>query len=353
MQSAKLKEKIPFKFKFHVKNLLTKKNKLEILKKDLKVVVALAADYGNLGDVAITKAQITLLKDVFPNHKIVTIHINEIHNTLVPLKRLINKDDVITIIGGGNMGDLYGSFEQYRRTLIEIFPDNKIVSFPQTIDFSKGLKGQNALNKSIEIYSKHSNLYIFARESKSFKLMENAFKNNTVHMVPDIVLYLNETEPSFSRDGIVLCLRDDAEKKISTNDKERLINLVNQKYGTAKYYDTHIGDENYSKELADAELEKIWTTFKQSKVVITDRLHGMIFCAITQTPCIVLPNSNHKIAGTYYDWLSTLDYIKFFEDYDENLILNSIEKLYTEESIVDEPLDLKNKYQYLIESLKK
>lgn len=37
--------------------------------------------------------------------------------------------------------------------------------------------------------------------------------------------------------------------------------------------------------------------FRECELVITDRIHGMIFAAITGTPCIAL--SNYKIKGTY------------------------------------------------------
>lgn len=50
--------------------------------------------------------------------------------------------------------------------------------------------------------------------------------------------------------------------------------------------------------------------FASAKLVITDRLHGMIFAALTQTPCIVLGNYNHKVKGTY-EWLQELPYICF------------------------------------------
>ncbi|MDK8210749.1 polysaccharide pyruvyl transferase family protein, partial [Bacillus subtilis] len=55
----------------------------------------------------------------------------------------------------------------------------------------------------------------------------------------------------------------------------------------------------------------IWSKFKAAEVVLTDRLHGMIFCAITRTPCIVFNNYNHKIESSYNDWLKDLKYIKF------------------------------------------
>ncbi|HWO76915.1 MAG TPA: polysaccharide pyruvyl transferase family protein [Bacillus sp. (in: firmicutes)] len=347
-----LKAKIPFRWKLHAKYLLSEKITPSFSKDDPKVIVALAADYGNLGDVAITKAQITFIKDAFPNHKIVTVYLNEINSMLVPLKKLVNSKDIITIIGGGNMGDLYEVFEEQRRGIISFFPDNKIISFPQTIDFTKSTVGEQSLHKTIEVYSKHPNLHVFAREPQSFEIMKECFKANHVYQVPDIVLYLNKANPELKRDGIILCLREDAEQKISNKNKQQLLNSITETYKEILYYDTHIGDENYSKEQADIELDKIWDCFKKSKVVVTDRLHGMIFCAITKTPCVVLPNSNHKIAGTYYKWLSDLKYIKFFEEYDEKLILKSINQLYLMDLDNSKSLNIGDKYSSLLNALK-
>src|SRR5690606_20530130 len=137
-----------------------------------KVIVALAADYGNLGDVAITKAQTNFIRDAFPNHHILPIYLDEINAYLIPLKKLLIPDDVITIIGGGNMGDLYEGFEEYRRSIIKFFPNNKIISFTQTIDFSETDEGLTSIRKSIKVYSGHNNLHIFAREPQSYEKMK-------------------------------------------------------------------------------------------------------------------------------------------------------------------------------------
>ena len=52
--------------------------------------------------------------------------------------------------------------------------------------------------------------------------------------------------------------------------------------------------------------------FRKSKLVVTDRLHGMLFAAITGTPCIALGNSSGKVKGVY-DWLTHLDYIQYVD----------------------------------------
>lgn len=36
--------------------------------------------------------------------------------------------------------------------------------------------------------------------------------------------------------------------------------------------------------------------FAAHKVIVTDRLHGLIFAILTQTPCVVLSSYNYKIA---------------------------------------------------------
>lgn len=60
-------------------------------------------------------------------------------------------------------------------------------------------------------------------------------------------------------------------------------------------------------------LERKFAQFSSAKLVITDRLHGMIFCAITGTPCIVVDSKSPKLRGCY-EWIKHLDYIRFADD---------------------------------------
>jgi len=62
-----------------------------------------------------------------------------------------------------------------------------------------------------------------------------------------------------------------------------------------------------------AALEEKFDEFRAVKLVVTDRLHGMIFCAITGTPCVVVNSKSHKVEGCY-DWIKNLEYIKFCSD---------------------------------------
>ena len=64
--------------------------------------------------------------------------------------------------------------------------------------------------------------------------------------------------------------------------------------------------------------------FASCKLVITDRLHGMIFSAITGTKCFALDNLSKKVSGGY-EWVKDLGYITLCKDTDELMeLLNEV-----------------------------
>ena len=52
------------------------------------------------------------------------------------------------------------------------------------------------------------------------------------------------------------------------------------------------------------------------QIIITDKLHMMIFCYLTKTPCITLSNYNYKIVGVY-QWIKDCSYIKHIDKLDQ------------------------------------
>lgn len=292
-----------------------------------KVIVALAADYGNLGDVAITSAQEMYLKSCLPDHEIVDFPISSTFTRLRALKQVVTSDDIVTITGGGNMGDLHHSIEDCRRFVIHNFPKNKIVSFPETIDFSNGLTGLRELKKSIDVYGKHGNLHLFARERVSFDMMKKIFPRNRVYCVPDIVLTLDKSEPRHERHGIVLCIRNDNESAISIEDRTGFLNRLSSAMPNFAETDTQIGRDGLTLREREDELLKILDCFKRAEVVVTDRLHGMIFAAITGTPCVALQSKNHKIKGTYDAWLSALGHIRLQANFSVEETIRTVTEL--------------------------
>jgi Exopolysaccharide biosynthesis protein len=326
---------------------LFKKKKLESKSLDNTVLVMLAADYNNLGDIAITYAQKRFLKNVYKNKDIIEIPVNDTVKVYLDMKKKITPNTVITIIGGGNTGDKYELIERYRRFIIRHFKTNKIIIFPQTIDFSKTKYGKHSLSKSMRDYSKNSKLLICARESKSESIYKKLFKNK-ITLIPDIVFSLSFNH-SKKRSGVLFLMRDDGEKSIKDSDEQELIEAVSRKYNNTSISDTCVKNFDYKNryKLLFKKIHEI----SSKKVVITDRLHGMIFSYITNTPCIVLQNNNHKILMTYNDWLSKCNFIKLIQNYNLENILKTLDSLYKLKKI-NNTETIKKKHNILGKKLK-
>lgn len=275
-----------------------------------KVFVFLAADYGNLGDVAITFAQEKLLKEKYPDYEIVDVPISKTLSLLRPIKKIATPEDIITITGGGNMGEMYGDIELLRLMVIQMFPKNKVVVFPQTIDYL----GENTylLRLAKKTYCSHRNLTMLAREQVSYNRMRELFPKVNVKLMPDVVMSLDERRYA-ERKGILFCLRNDKEKSAHSQKSEELRKEAAKMGLPIMDYDTHIDKEHMSPNIRKDELVKIWNIFSSSQLVVTDRLHGMIFAYITGTPAIVFPNSNFKVEKCY-EWIKNCGYIHFCKE---------------------------------------
>ncbi len=294
----------------YFKNYRTYKNR----EAGKKIYLIGTPEHSNLGDHAIAAATMEFLESELCNYKIYEITLDMYLKHLKSIKRFINKNDIILINGGGSMGVEWFFYEELIRLFIKKFPHNRIVIMPQTIFYGDSEYGKREFEKSKSIYSAHNDLHIIAREKYSYEIMKNAYPCNKVYLKPDAVLYLNRASPRFKRDGILICLRNDVEKSLTHAQSKEIIEYCRQYTDSIRYTDTLSGCNNLPLTRRNKELELKFLEFKSARLVITDRLHGMIFCAITETPCIALSNYNYKIKGVY-EWISNLNYIRFLDDY--------------------------------------
>lgn len=347
----RIKQIIPFELKYKLRFYQAKFSshnffsQVELEKNKQKAFFFLAADYGNLGDVAITYAQTKFVE--LNGYQVVEVPISQTAQGVWWVKNFIQPQDIIMLVGGGNIGDLYEQIEYLRQLVIQQFPDNKIISFPQTFDFSNTAKGKKRLNAAKKVYNKHNQLTITAREETSFELMKANFPRNNVILTPDIVLSLNNIVDVAQRQGVVICLRDDLEKSIDDITTQQVLECLKDVFGQSMIYrDTHIAANNLTVAARVSALNDIWQTFAQAQLVVTDRLHGMIFAYITNTPCIVFQNNNHKIKGTY-EWISSQSGIQLIEDFDLEIFKATFQNLMIKQN---NTLDLKY-YQPLLKEL--
>lgn len=317
----KLKEIMPMHINFWIKygSHYLKRKELDMSKSKGPIIYYLdSPDYGNIGDLAIREGVIEFIKGVLPGKQIVEITQGEFPEVLHYLKKIVRPIDVLCLTGGGNMGATYQKFEMIRRLVIKSFPENRIVIFPQTIDYQNSSYGIKEKVRASKIYSNNKNLTVAARENISYELMKQLYNNTNVILVPDIVLSLENYFYEGDRKGVLLAIRDDIESKIDSNDRSNIKTKCEELGQGVLTTDTTLDISGMSKnQLHDLVPNKI-KEFGSAKLVVTDRLHGMIFSVISGTPCIVFENSNHKITGTY-EWLKNLEHVflvKSMNDFD-------------------------------------
>ena len=268
-------------------------------------------EHGNLGDHAIAKAIGEFLNE--SHVRFFECSYNFVYD-LFQFGRLgIFNGRTIVMQGGGYLGTIWYGAEELTRHLIENNPKSRIFIMPNTIFYENNEWGQEELQKSIAIYNAHEHLTIYARENTSYQFMKPIYRN--VKLVPDMVLRLNEMRES-TREGCALCMRGDIEKTISAENSRILDEWASRVFGKNVSHIDTVVDYSITRYQREEELSAFCEKYSRYALVITDRMHGMVFAAITGTPCIVVNSKSPKIRGCY-EWLKDLDYIRYCEDLSE------------------------------------
>lgn len=261
----------------------------------------------NLGDHFISIAEIEFLNQIGYNKKIFDIPTEMF---LLFGKRLLNKADTKTTIfinGGGWMGNLWPVEEQNLQLMVKTFRNFKMVIFPQTIYYDDKLNGyQKLLNKSINIYNNCDNLTISLRDRHSYLFAKKFYKNANLLYCPDIVLsypkYTNKPFDSKPKKVVGFCLRKDRESVFNEEYK----NYLKEYFTRNKWKSIEISTIASRPVPLEQRLEMVQNRleeFSKCDLIVTDRLHGMLFSYMVNTPCIVFDNKTKKVSGTYNAWL--------------------------------------------------
>lgn len=289
--------------------------RLSLTKRGEKAFLVGTPIHGNLGDHAITIGEYKFMNSIGYNKAIIEIPSIYIRENTKLFKYIIGKSDIL-INGGGFIGSLWPKENEMVDNVLENFPDNKIIIFPQTVFFSEDDEGKKLKERCTSLYNSHKNLHVFTREEKSYSLLKNDMKIKNVELVPDMAL-LMDTVMFEHRKNVILCLRNDKEKVLSEKIERQIKDIVKRYYehDDIVYTDTVV-EKNVWKNERNVEVNKKLKEFAQGKIVVTDRLHGMVFALLAGTPCVVFGNVNYKVKGLY-NWIKNNKYIRFVNDIDE------------------------------------
>lgn len=277
--------------------------------------------HGNLGDQAIVYAQRRFLADALPDFAVFEIQRYQYELTREKIQEMVRPSDVVVVDGGGSVGTLWPEENDKINDIVRRFADRTVLVFPQTAYFEDSELGRECERETAAAYRSNPNLVFFSRDQGTFETVSRLSSKTPNYYVPDIVPYIDDAPFGTDRCGVLLCLRDDKERALDEEAAKAIdfvlgdLGLTARRTSTVVAEPTRIHEGN-----RDAVLGVKWAEFSSSELVITDRLHGMFFSAITGTPCVALDNLSHKVSQGF-EWIEGIPNVRLARTPDEIPVL--------------------------------
>jgi pyruvyl transferase EpsO len=275
----------------------------------------------------------------------------------------LSKEGPIFLHGGGNFGDFWPGYQNFREKIVSEYQGRPIVVLPQTIYFSS----EAALARSAKIFNQHPDVTIFARDDRSLAIAREAFYNCKLYKAPDMAFQLVglpkiPQKRSQSPRILYLCRTDAEINDRFRPEKLKLDGLDVQDWVSYTWITRKPGDgiripgsvrltrEGWQRGLKTpkewlsrqnwkwlhpsglvfnqvhaSHLHRISWEYMHSGIwqlqaydlVITNRLHVHILCLILDIPHILLPGSYYKIPAFYQTWTENMPACCLVENVDE------------------------------------
>ncbi|MAP81639.1 MAG: polysaccharide pyruvyl transferase YvfF [Aequorivita sp.] len=275
-------------------------------------------DHINIGDQLIWQGELEFLNSLNIVPSYMTSHFNFDWRDL-------NKETQILLHGGGNFGDVWEGHNDFRLKIVERYPNNAILVFPQSVQYND----ERLIIRDAKKYATHKNVTICARDKYSYDLLRKHFKNNIL-LVPDMAFCLDIEKPSQRVNNRKLLLKR-VDREISTGFKynnysdfehkdwptfnnsffnfshrvwEKINRMFAKTFLSSRTKDTTFGlgvlrDRNW---LVNEGISFILSY----DLVVSTRLHGHILALLLGVPSIMIDNSYGKNRRFYETWLKDI-----------------------------------------------
>lgn len=270
--------------------------------------------HGNLGDQALKWGEIEFIRKYFPGYNIKLIPLDDLE-MVSTIQKFIKKEDVVALHAGGNIGTLYPGIHEKQLQALQTLKDKKVIIFPQTFYFSNDSAGKKEIEHTYSRLKEINKLQIFVRDKQSFNLVKKEMPELNVSLKPDMALALRY-ENKFERHGAITLLRQDSEKTLTDKENDYILSTLEKEFTQIKASDMHLYYDGLTEEESRVKVRKQLYTLAHAELGVTDRLHGMLFCAITQTPCVVVKSKSYKIQGVY-EWIKQNPYIELINNLED------------------------------------
>lgn len=286
--------------------MLSFKKRYKALSNNAVILVGTPA-HKNLGDHLIGVSELKFIRDCYPDNPLFEIPTHVFVRYENYIRSHAQKYAHVFITGGGWMGSVWPNEERTLQSMVDTFSESPLVILPQTIFYDTEIDEGKELHRSAnEIFSKCKNLKLCVRDPKSVEsaMTFEAIPSNRILLCPDIALYYADNYRYNSNDSrrLGLYLRKDREKVASDEALDMIKNYF-KKNGYEFFVSDTMAEHLIPIDKREDEICRVIEDMKQCAVILTDRLHAMVYSVIAGVPCIALDNKTHKVQGVYSKWL--------------------------------------------------
>jgi exopolysaccharide biosynthesis predicted pyruvyltransferase EpsI len=282
----------------------------------------------NAGDSAIWLGEVTALRALG-----VAVRASCDRTTYSPssLRRKVG-DHPILLHGGGNLGDLYPTHQQLRERILTDFRGHPTVQLTQSIQFNDPAN----LERMRRVVAQHGALTIIVRDERSEAIAREKF-DARIERCTDLAFAIGPiARPRRARVPVLRLARID--KEAARRDEQLVAptfdwlappasrrvrarfaasdGLVQVAVGGGRMpgllpASSHkLAYDAYARQNVDRAARLL----SGGEVVVTDRLHGHILCALLGIPHVLVDDKYGKVGSFYASWTSGLQTARFARD---------------------------------------
>ena len=236
----------------------------------------------------------------------------------------------VLLSGGGNLGDLWPTFEEFRERIVSSLPDHRLIQLPQTIEFASDA----ALARAADLFSAHGNFTMLVRDAQSLAVARGTF-GLPAALAPDMAFALGTLPRPRPERSVVLLARGDIESVGGASESgsdwpsyassglaypvirksSKIAGRVSKHVPTPGSTGWRVLDRTYTL-LARERLASAVRMVSSGEVLVTDRLHGHIVAMLMGVPHVLVDNSYGKLRRFHETWTSDSTITYWAEDLD-------------------------------------
>ena len=299
-----------------------------LIPRDQPVALLDFPNYANVGDSAIWLGEKMILRRL----GIRIVHSCDVTTYSRPFLSKRIGDGIILLQGGGNLGDLWPVHQEFRERIIEHFSKNKIIQLPQSIYF----QNRENLKRAREVFNSHADFTLLVRDERSLHFARREFSIPSM-LCPDMAFALDALPTSKNLVHDILCLMRTDQEALNMamppgykgkmvdwlEDGKSPVHLLNRAItwllGEFPRRLKTLGAilQQLYDHLAHSRLMRGIHELGQSRVVITDRLHGHILSLLLGIPHILLNNNYGKVRNFFETWTSDCNIVYWADSTEE------------------------------------